>query len=105
MATPDAARRRLYTRLTDVIGAEQADTLMSYLPPFDPGELATKAGLAALEDRLERVEHRLDGLESRMDAGLAAVNQRLDRLFLTLLTAAFGTLTAVAAAFLAGTLL
>ena len=55
---------------------------MAQLPRYDPAEVATKSDLAQLRTELRE--------------GLAAVNQRLDRLFQTLLVGMFG----VAAAFI-----
>ena len=108
----EAARRDLYNGLVEVLGAPRADTLMAYLPAYDPSELATKSDLAATESRLteqiDGLEGRIDRVEvhlSRVDEGLAAVNQRLDTLFHTLLIGMFGVLAAVAAAFFAGALL
>jgi hypothetical protein len=53
---------------------------MAQLPRFDPNDVATTADLADLRTEL-RTELR---------EGLAAVNQRVDRLFLTLLAGVFG---------------
>lgn len=63
----DPSRSALYARLQDVLGIEHADALMTYLPPQPPDELATKAGLNALEVRFDRLEHRFDRLEARFD--------------------------------------
>lgn len=54
---------------------------MAQLPRFDPAEVATKADLAELGTELRE--------------GLAAVNLRLDRLFLTLLIGMFGVVAAL----------
>ena len=53
---------------------------MAQLPRYDPAEVATKSDLAELRTELRE--------------GLAAVNQRLDRLFLTLLVGMFGVVAA-----------
>jgi hypothetical protein len=70
------ARADLYTGLAEVLGRDRAETLMSQLPTFDPGEVATKSDLAELRTELRD--------------GLGAFNQRLDRLFLALLVGSFG---------------
>ena len=75
MPISEAARADLYTGLAEVLGPERAETLMAQLPRFDPADVATKADLKEL-----RVELR---------DGLAAVNQRLDRLLQTLVTGLF----------------
>jgi len=75
MPISEAARADLYTGLAEVLGPERAETLMAQLRRSDPADVATKADLKEL-----RVELR---------DGLAAVNQRLDRLLQTLVTGLF----------------
>jgi hypothetical protein len=71
---------------------------MAQLPRFDPAEVTTSSGLAAL--RSDFGELRSDSrsdiavLRSELRGGLAAVNQRLDRLFLALLVGMFGVVAA-----------
>jgi len=63
---------------------------MAHLPAYETIEVATKDDIRRIEDRLDRIENRLEG-------GLEAVNQRLDRFFLTQsagLIAMVGTLIA-----------
>lgn len=72
MAVDDRSRRAMRRRLEEVLGEENATTLMEYLPPE---ELATKRDLEGLEQRLTlrmsgaegRMDGRMDGLEGRMD--------------------------------------
>lgn len=80
MPISEAARADLYTGLAEVLGPDRAEILMAQLPRFDPAEVATKSDLAELRAELRGEFHD----------GLAAVNQRLDRLFLTLLVGMFG---------------
>jgi len=47
---------KLFTRLEETLGAEHASTLMTYLPPVDFTELATKRDL---DQRLDLLEQRL----------------------------------------------
>lgn len=67
---------------------------MAQLPRFDPAEMATKSDLADLRaaTKSDLAEVRADMISEHgeLRAGLAAVNQRLDRLFLTLLVGMFG---------------
>ncbi|MGH3649357.1 MAG: hypothetical protein ACRDU9_01510 [Acidimicrobiia bacterium] len=77
----EAARADLYNGLAEVLGPERAETLMTHLPRFDPADVAKKSDLAELRTELRD--------------GLAAVNQRLDRLFLALLVGTFGLVTAM----------
>lgn len=92
MTTPDSRRLDLYAGLSRVLGQREADTLMAYLPREEAVAVATRADLAELEARLGA---RLDQFDRRIDM----VNQRLDRLFLTL----GAGLLAIVATLVAGT--
>ncbi len=46
MTVSKAARHDLYNELTKLLGPDQADTLMAYLPEFDPKDVATRSDLA-----------------------------------------------------------
>ena len=56
MTVDERARHQLFVKLEEVLGAEEATTLMETLPPIRHGEIVTKdyldARLEALEDRL-----------------------------------------------------
>lgn len=123
----EARRHNLYNGLVQLLGPDQADTLMSYLPTEPIQALVTKRDLDATEARLtvridglvqrmhgfgrrmDGFEQRMDGFEQRMDrfddrlAGidrrLDVVNERLDRLFLTMLAGMVGMVGTAAAAF------
>ena len=74
------AQSALYARLEEVLGQEHAVTLMSHIPT--EAELATKADLIALGDRLDaRLDGRLGQVESRMDrleAHMVRFDEKLD---------------------------
>ncbi len=106
MPISEAARADLYTGLAEVLGPDRAEILMAQLPRFDPAEVATKTGLAELGAGLAATRSDLSGLAAATKSdfvevrgelrdGLAAVNQRLDRLFLTLLVGMFGVVAAL----------
>ncbi|MBA2496486.1 MAG: hypothetical protein H0V33_05220 [Acidimicrobiia bacterium] len=73
MSISERDRHDLYLAVEGLIGTDQADTMMSMLPPFGWADVATKHDLAALEDRLGL---RFDALDLRF----AAVDQRFDGL-------------------------
>ena len=97
MAVSEGRSRDLYNVLDELLGTEQADTLMAYLPAYEAIEVATKDDIRRLENRLDHLEQRFDQLEGRLDGGMNSVNQRLDRFFITQsagLIAMIGTLIA-----------
>jgi hypothetical protein len=67
MALDERARHELHRKLEEVLGADQAGTLMELLPPVGWADVATKRDLDALGSslrseltlRLEALEHRL----------------------------------------------
>lgn len=81
---------------------------MAYLPTFDPSDLATKADLHALGESLRgefallRAEFAEMRAETRSDLG--RMNQRIDRLFITLVAGLF-TIVAAMAGVMTATLL
>lgn len=81
----------MYARLEDVLGKDHADELMSALPPIEAAQLATKDDLAALRADLKsdiaRLERRFDRLEDRLDA--------MQRTFVTALVGGMTGLTAI----------
>lgn len=90
MTTSEARRHDLYNVLSETIGPNEADTLKAYLPSRESSDLATRADFSALAGRMDRLE-----------SGIDAVNQRLDRLFLTLAAGLIAmTATVFAQAFL-----
>jgi hypothetical protein len=68
-------RTALHQRLTEVLGVDQALTLMSLLPAAAPATRDDLAGIEArLSARFDAVEQRLTGLEQRIDR----IETRLD---------------------------
>ncbi len=84
MSVDERSRHQLYGKLEEVLGEEEARTLMAYLPPVGWSDVATKRDLEQLgaelkrenehvremlEARMESLEHRLLGtLEARLNA-------------------------------------
>ncbi len=67
MSVTESARRALFNRVEEVLGAEAADTLMSLVPPVGWADVATKHDLRLVEERLDRFEHRFDRLDAKVD--------------------------------------
>ena len=79
MATTNPRRADLYARLEEVLGNPHADTLMTYLPQ-DPGtDLATKADIADLGSRIDRLaDHMMRGFE-QVEARFEQVDARFEQ--------------------------
>jgi len=103
----EAARADLYNGLSDLLGPERAETLMTHLPRYDPAEVATKSDFAELrtdfaEVRSDFAELRSDfrseisELRTEMTTGFAGVNERFDRMYLTLVAGFFVIVAAMA---------
>ncbi len=88
MLVDEARRLALLSRLSEVLGEEEARTLIECLPPVRWEHLATKDDVKASEDRIRtemngkfalvdaefaRVHTRIDGLEHKMDAGFESL--------------------------------
>jgi hypothetical protein len=93
MAVSEARRRDLYNVLDELLGTEEADTLMAYLPAYETIDVATKDDVRRLESRLDAMDARFDRIEDRLNR----IEERLDRFFITQsagLIAMVGTLIA-----------
>jgi hypothetical protein len=67
MGVDERARHRLYRRLEEVLGPEEAGILMNHLPPAVLSDLATKADLVVLEERLEgRLTAKIEQMGRRL---------------------------------------
>jgi len=53
MAITEKSRHELYRRLEEILGPDQATTLMEHLPPVGWADVATKDDLQHLETRLD----------------------------------------------------
>jgi hypothetical protein len=92
MVIDERSRHRMYERLQQVLGEEEAATLMEHLPPVGWADVATKSDLAALRTELEL---KLESLEHRL---LATFRAELGNQTRTMISAMiFSTSTAVVA--------
>ena len=102
MPASEPARHALYSELQRVLGADHADTLMTYLPRHRSDEVATKADIAVLEGRFDRLEDRFDRFEDRFDrleerfVGLHTLVLEQQRFFVGV---SLGTMTGLTAVF------
>jgi hypothetical protein len=53
--------------LDELLGTDEADTLMAYLPAYETIDVATKDDIRRLEDRLSGMDARFDRIEDRLD--------------------------------------
>jgi len=89
MAATQAQRAALYTTLTDTIGEDATDTLMTELPPGGWDRMATKDDLAGAEARLAEalavglaqlsvtLTEGLTGLDNKITEGLTGVDNKI----------------------------
>jgi hypothetical protein len=113
VAVTEESRHRLYERLEEVLGPEQAATLMEHLPPVGWADVATRRDLDQLEERLSL---RMDLLDSKLRQEMAAVrtevagvrvelHSELRRLAFTMVAAMLGAMSTLSGlAFAAGRL-
>jgi hypothetical protein len=59
MTVDEQSRHRLYRRLQEVLGQDEATTLMEHLPTGGVGQLATKDDLRVVKDDLRAVRDEL----------------------------------------------
>jgi hypothetical protein len=112
MATSESRRRDLYNGLTEVLGIERADTLMQFLPSIEGSQQATRTDIYGLSGRIDDVERslttridkvesqlttRIDRFEHSVTARFDAMNQRLDRIVLTLAAGLMAIIAALVA--------
>lgn len=74
MAIDERARHELHRKLEEILGAEEAATLMAHLPPVGWADVATKHDLAQLR---EYIDLRFQSMEDRFDGKLDKLEGRL----------------------------
>jgi len=81
LTTTNPSRDRLATRLSEVLGPEEAITLMGMLPA-DHDQLATKADIGGLDERVGQLDERVGRLDERvrrLDERVRRLDDRMER--------------------------
>jgi hypothetical protein len=80
MPVDERSRHQLFNHLDDVLGPEDAATLIEHLPPVGWADVATKRDLDALELRIDQrfvsVDHRFDQIDQRFDQMDQSIDER-----------------------------
>jgi hypothetical protein len=81
MSVDEASRRRLFDRLEEVLGVDDAATLMGHLPPGDWGEVATRRDVdqlgTELRTEMAATRHDLDHLGAQLRTEMQALRFEL----------------------------
>jgi hypothetical protein len=85
MAVDERARHELHRKLDEILGPQEAATLMAHLPPVGWADVATKHDIIALKQDLAQLEERMnlrfEAMEDRFDGKLDRLRADLvDRL-------------------------
>jgi hypothetical protein len=80
VAITEEGRHHLYQRLEEVLGREEATTLMEHLPPVGWADVATKRDLDALETRMDARFAQVDGRFALIDGRLLQIDGRFESL-------------------------
>lgn len=88
MPISEAARNDLYTGLTEVLGPNRAETLMSVIRLHDLDEVATKGDLALLKTEFQSLRDTVENLDVRFQK----VEQKLDHLIFVLIAGLFAVI-------------
>ena len=93
MAVDDCRRHRLYRRLEEVLGQDEAGTLMDHLPPVGWADVARRSDTEALRQEMVHLEDRLS---DRFDAKLESKLNSQTKTLVGLMTAQVVTVAGLA---------
>ncbi len=81
MAITEKSRHEMYRRLEEILGPDEATTLMEHLPPVGWADVATKNDLRSLDKKFDalamRLEARIDSLDARLSGRIDNLDARL----------------------------
>ena len=77
MTVTEQARYHLHQQLDDSVGEKGANTIMELLPPVGWADVATKRDL---DQQSERLEHKIERVELRLQADIAGVRSNFENL-------------------------
>jgi hypothetical protein len=75
MTVTEEARYHLHQQLDDSVGQKGANTMMELLPPVGWADVATKRDL---DQQSERLEHKIERVELRLQADIAGVRSNFE---------------------------
>ncbi len=90
MAIDERSRHALFVRLEEILGPEQASTLMEHLPPVGWADVATKRDLDQLEARMHA------GIMSDVYRELAALQRHMTMVLVSTVSGSMVTVAALA---------
>lgn len=96
MSDLESRRLALYTGLTERLGPELADMLMSFLPATS--QVATSQDIQRVDQELDRLNSEVGAMRQEMRDELRHLSQRIDRLQQTTLAGFVAMIAALLAA-------
>jgi hypothetical protein len=98
MEVSEESRHRLYGRLEEVLGHDEATTFMAMVRPQGWDDVATKGDIALLKTDITLLKSDLEQFEARLEARIAvSINQALTTQTRTLIVSNASMLAGLAA--------
>ena len=80
MAISETARLEMFGGLQKSLGEAVANTLIEHLPPGGWYDVARTGDFDRIEIRLDKLDNRIDKLEARLDDRIDGLEARIDKL-------------------------